>query len=82
VIRNLSGHSIEPYSIHGKKTVPICRSGGGGEKMEEGEVFAIETFGSTGDGWIHEEGDCSHFSKIPDAGHRPIRSVLLFFSSC
>lgn len=29
--------------------------------MEEGEVYAIETFGSTGKGSITEDGVSSHF---------------------
>ena len=45
--RNLSGHSIGPYQIHHGKSVPIVK-GGEATKMEEGEFFAIETFGSTG----------------------------------
>lgn len=45
--RNLSGHSIRAYNIHGGKSVPIVK-GGEQTKMEEGEFFAIETFGSTG----------------------------------
>ena len=46
-IRNLCGHSIEPYRIHAGKMVPTVK-GGSGAKMEEGEQYAIETFGSTG----------------------------------
>ena len=46
-MRNLNGHSIGQYNIHGGKSVPIVK-GGEGTKMEEGEFFAIETFGSTG----------------------------------
>ena len=46
-IRNLNGHSIGTYQIHGGKSVPIVK-GGEGTRMEEGEFFAIETFGSTG----------------------------------
>lgn len=45
--RNLSGHSIAPYQIHAGKSVPIVK-GGEAIKMEEGEFYAIETFGSTG----------------------------------
>jgi methionyl aminopeptidase len=48
-IRNLNGHSIAPYQIHAGKSVPIVK-GGEQTKMEEGEFFAIETFGSTGKG--------------------------------
>lgn len=48
-IRNLNGHSIGRYQIHAGKSVPIVK-GGEQTKMEEGEFFAIETFGSTGEG--------------------------------
>lgn len=56
-IRNLNGHSIGRYSIHGGKTVPIVK-GGDQTKMEEGEVFAIETFGSTGKGYVRDDVSC------------------------
>ncbi|KAJ8434674.1 hypothetical protein Cgig2_030060 [Carnegiea gigantea] len=46
-IRNLNGHSIGQYQIHAGKSVPIVK-GGEQIKMEEGEFYAIETFGSTG----------------------------------
>ena len=51
---NLNGHSIDPYRIHAGKSVPIVR-GGVQTKMEEGEYYAIETFGSTGRGCVHFE---------------------------
>lgn len=35
-VKNLCGHSIEEYQIHGSKSVPIVRSGPN-VKMEEGE---------------------------------------------
>jgi methionyl aminopeptidase len=44
-IRNLNGHSIGPYQIHAGKTVPIVK-GGDTTKMEEDEMYAIETFGT------------------------------------
>ncbi|KAK4158502.1 peptidase M24, structural domain-containing protein [Chaetomidium leptoderma] len=65
-IRNLNGHNILPYSIHGTKSVPIVKSNDT-TKMEEGDVFAIETFGSTGNGYVHEEGEVSHYAKRTDA---------------
>ncbi|XP_063678506.1 methionine aminopeptidase 2-like [Bolinopsis microptera] len=71
-IRNLNGHSIEPYKIHAGKTVPIIK-GGEAIKMEEGEFYAIETFGSTGKGLVHDDVDCSHYMKNFDIGHVPIR---------
>lgn len=53
-IRNLNGHDIIQYSIHGGKSVPIVK-GGDQTKMEEGETFAIETFGSTGKGYVRDD---------------------------
>jgi methionyl aminopeptidase len=38
---------VGPYHIHAGKSVPIIKGGSTGV-MEEGELYAIETFGSTG----------------------------------
>lgn len=61
-IRNLNGHNIDRYRIHGGKSVPIVKSSDQ-TRMEEGEVFAIETFGSTGKGYVHDDMECSHYAK-------------------
>ena len=53
-VRNLNGHSIGPYQIHAGKSVPIVR-GGEQTRMEEGEFYAIETFGTTGRGHVIED---------------------------
>ncbi|XP_037616616.1 methionine aminopeptidase 2-like isoform X2 [Sebastes umbrosus] len=71
-IRNLNGHSIGQYRIHAGKTVPIVK-GGEATRMEEGEVYAIETFGSTGKGMVHDDMECSHYMKNFAYGHIPIR---------
>jgi len=71
-IRNLNGHSIGPYQIHGGKSVPIVKTTEN-TKMEEGEMFAIETFGSTGRGFVVEDLECSHYAKAFDAPHVPLR---------
>ncbi|EJS44608.1 map2p [Saccharomyces arboricola H-6] len=60
--RNLCGHSIGPYRIHGGKSVPIVKNGDT-TKMEEGEHFAIETFGSTGRGYVTAGGEVSHYAR-------------------
>ncbi|XP_061629092.1 methionine aminopeptidase 2-like isoform X2 [Phyllopteryx taeniolatus] len=70
-IRNLSGHSIGRYRIHSGKTVPIVK-GGEATRMEEGEAYAIETFGSTGRGVVYDDMECSHYMKNFDVGHVPI----------
>jgi methionyl aminopeptidase len=53
-IRNITGHDIKQYRIHGYKQVPFVKNSDQ-TKMEEGDVFAIETFGSTGSGYLRDE---------------------------
>jgi methionyl aminopeptidase len=71
-IRNLTGHNILPYSIHGTKAVPIVKSNDQ-TKMEEGDVFAIETFGSTGNGYVRDDMEVSHYAKSKDVQHVDLR---------
>ncbi|KAI0639956.1 peptidase M24A methionine aminopeptidase [Trametes polyzona] len=71
-IENLSGHSINPYQIHGGKSVLLVKNDDQ-TKMEEGEYFAIETFGSTGRGKVIEQGEVSHYARMVDAPHVPLR---------
>ncbi|KAH9222472.1 methionine aminopeptidase 2-like protein [Leptodontidium sp. 2 PMI_412] len=55
-IRSLTGHNILRYHIHGDKQVPFVKNNSS-QKMEEGDVFAIETFGSTGKGYTRDDGN-------------------------
>ncbi|KNZ80632.1 Methionine aminopeptidase 2 [Termitomyces sp. J132] len=71
-IENLSGHNINLYQIHGGKSVLLVKNDDQ-TKMEEGEYFAIETFGSTGRGRIVEAGECSHYARVFDPPHVPLR---------
>ena len=88
-IRNLNGHDIRQWQIHGGKSVPIVK-GNDQTKMEEGEVFAIETFGSTGNGYVRDDVsyffpttywnntnflqlETSHYAKRADAPNVPLR---------
>ncbi|KAK2739105.1 Methionine aminopeptidase 2 [Myotisia sp. PD_48] len=74
-IRNLNGHTIGQYEIHGGqngKSVPIVK-GRDQTKMEEGETYAIETFGSTGKGYVRDDMETSHYAKVPDAPSVPLR---------
>jgi methionyl aminopeptidase len=71
-IRNLNGHDIVQHSIHGGKSVPIVKSNDQ-TKMEEGEIFAIETFGSTGRGYVTDDLETSHYALRPDAPNVPLR---------
>ena len=60
--RNLCGHSIEAYKIHAGKSVPIVKNNDN-TRMEENEQYAIETFATTGKGYVWEDGECSHYMK-------------------
>ncbi len=62
-IYNLGGHSIEKYNLHGKKIIPLAYDETVTDKMEVGDVFAVETFATTGSGYAKESDLCSHFSK-------------------
>ena len=61
-VRNLGGHNIKPYHIHGGKLIP-CIKTNDMTKMEEGEIFAIETFATTGSGIVKEMDPTSHYMK-------------------
>lgn len=62
-IKNLTGHSIGPYKIHNGKSLPSCNTGSSA-RMQAGEVWAVETFGSVGGvGYVVNRGDCSHFMR-------------------
>ncbi|KAL9004504.1 MAG: hypothetical protein Q9188_002683 [Gyalolechia gomerana] len=53
-IRNITGHNILRYKIHGDKQVPFVKTQTN-QRMEEGDVFAIETFGSTGKAYARDD---------------------------
>jgi methionyl aminopeptidase len=53
-LRSLTGHNILRYKIHGDKQVPFVKTQTN-QRMEEGDVFAIETFGSTGRGYTRDD---------------------------
>lgn len=62
-VRNLCAHDIKQYRIHGGKSIPFVKNRDQ-TKMEEGEVFAIETFGSTGRGYIVDDVGPSSSSSL------------------
>ena len=72
-VQNLNGHNIGRYKIHDSKSVPIVATPNMTTKMEEGEYFAIETFGSTGKGYVVDSGDCSHYARRPNVGNPTLR---------
>jgi methionyl aminopeptidase len=52
--------------------VPIVK-GGEATVMEENEFYAIETFGSTGRGQVHDDMEVSHYMKNFEVNYVPLR---------
>jgi methionyl aminopeptidase len=50
-VRNLTGHTIERYLLHAGKAIPNV-SGASAERLEAGEIVAIEPFATNGAGAI------------------------------
>lgn len=46
---------------------------------QEMEFYAIETFGSTGKGVVHDDMETSHYMKNFEVGHVPLRLELKKF---
>ncbi|PKY02387.1 peptidase M24A, methionine aminopeptidase [Aspergillus campestris IBT 28561] len=65
-VRSLSGHDIKQYQIHGGKSIPFVRNNDQ-TKMEAGEIFAIETFGSTGRGTVIDGAGVYGYGRSADA---------------
>ncbi|UCE11280.1 MAG: type II methionyl aminopeptidase [Candidatus Thorarchaeota archaeon] len=63
-IKQLSGHQLGEYELHGEKQVP-CVSGKSEVLVEEGEVYAIETFASTGSGNISDLPNPQIYQLLP-----------------
>jgi len=71
--RNLNGHSISQYKIHSTKSVPLIDNGDT-RKMEENECYAIETFATTGQGHVYDQGEVSHYMRDFEAdGNIPLK---------
>lgn len=55
--------------------MPIVK-GGDQTKMEENEFYAIETFGSTGKGHVHDDMEVSHYMLNFDADVQRANGIL------
>ncbi len=71
-IRELGGHQIERWTVHGKKQLPELGSQGG-DIMDAGDVFSIEIFASTGEGSVHNTQYSYIYELNPYAGRVPLR---------
>ena len=61
-VRDLCGHEIRKYMIHGKKVIPNIKIENYNERVKSGEYYAVETFATTGSGLTYEDNnECSHY---------------------
>lgn len=68
-IANLTGHGLDRYILHRSPTIPNIGVNGGVE-LEEGMVFAIEPFATTGSGHVGEKARMEIYSQISS---KPVR---------
>jgi len=69
-IRNLSGHTLSPFTIHDQPTIPNVKINSD-IVLEKGQVIAIEPFTTTGVGVIEEAERANIFSLV---NKKPVRS--------
>ncbi len=62
-VANLTGHGLGRFLLHGIPTIPNVGIQGGTE-LEEGMVFAIEPFASTGAGTVSDSSRTEIFSQV------------------
>jgi len=75
-LRELSGHMLDQYLLHGKKTLPNISlpRGRGDSLIEVGEAYALETFATTGTGSVHEMTNKTYIYSLHPFNRAPVRS--------
>ena len=68
-ISNLTGHGLDQYILHRSPTIPNVGVNGG-VILEEGMVFAIEPFATTGSGHVGERNRKEIYSQV---SQKPVR---------
>ena len=76
-IVDLTGHTIERYLLHAGKSIPNA-SGMSGDRLQEGEVVAIEPFATNGVGSIENGpfGNIVRFRKDPGTSDPDVASLF------
>ena len=74
-IKDLHGHSLEKWQVHGFKEIPNVGISSG-DVFEEGDVFALECFASTGLGNIHNGTNCNIYAYDLNTERVPIRMKI------
>jgi methionyl aminopeptidase len=74
---NLSGHGLDKFTIHDAPSIPNIEISSR-ERLEEGQVIAIEPFASTGAGAIYESSNATIFAlEYPKAVRSPMTREVL-----
>ena len=68
-ISNLTGHGLDQYILHRSPTIPNVGVNGG-VVLEEGMIFAIEPFATTGSGHVGEKNRKEIYSQV---SQKPVR---------
>ncbi|PIN87198.1 type II methionyl aminopeptidase [Candidatus Woesearchaeota archaeon CG10_big_fil_rev_8_21_14_0_10_44_13] len=71
-VRNLGGHGVGRFIVHGPPSIPNIDTGDK-EEIEEGMIFAIEPFASAGAGVIYERENANVFMVI---GRKGVRNMI------
>jgi len=71
-IKNLSGHGLDRFVIHGPPTIPNFNTHDNTE-LKEDQVIAIEPFATNGGGMIYETDKANIFSLVEK---KPVRSQI------
>lgn len=71
-VKNLGGHGVGKFIVHGPPHVPNYDNGDKTE-LEEGMVFAIEPFASSGAGIVYERENANVFMLM---GRKPVRNAI------
>ena len=74
-IRNLFGHAVSHWQVHGKPNIPSFDNGNT-EKLKAGQVIAIEPFATTGNGYVKNGAGSEVYSLESDGNIRQFREVL------
>ncbi|MAG53007.1 MAG: type II methionyl aminopeptidase [Nanoarchaeota archaeon] len=76
-IKNLSGHEVKPYDLHAGLTVPNFDNKDE-TKLKENQVFAVEPFATTGDGYVKDGKKSGIYGLTQVRNVRSGREVLKF----
>ncbi len=68
-IENLCGHSIEPFVLHAGIEIPNVEAGN--YVLQEGDVFAVEPFATTGEGRVREASEVCEIYSLAEP--KPVR---------